>query len=123
MKIGELAARSGVSIDTVRFYERRGVLPAPERLASGYRTYSESTVERLRFARRLQELGFTLDEIIDALAAHDAGEATCEPERWRLYAVLERIDGRIAELRGLRKEVRHVLARCEGGHCLFTAAP
>jgi DNA-binding transcriptional MerR regulator len=120
MKIGELAERSGVSIDTVRFYERRGVLPAPERTESGYRTYTPATVERLRFARRLQHLGFTLDEIIDALAAHDAGSATCESERWRLDAVQERIDGRIADLRSLRKEINRVLARCDRGDCVFS---
>jgi DNA-binding transcriptional MerR regulator len=123
MKIGELAACSGVSIDTVRFYERRGVLPTPQRTASGYRTYTPATVDRLRFARRLQELGFTLDEIIDALAAHDAGSATCASERWRLETVLGRIDTRIAELRGLQKEVRGVLAGCDRGHCLFVSAP
>ena len=61
MKIGEVAAGAGVSIDTVRFYERRGVLPEPERTASGYRTYTDASVERLRLARRLQSLGFTLD--------------------------------------------------------------
>jgi DNA-binding transcriptional MerR regulator len=122
MKIGELAERSGVSIDTVRFYERRGVLPTPARTASGYRTYTPATVDRLRFARRLQELDFTLDEIIDALAAHDAGTATCDSERWRLEAVLDRIDARIAELRGLRKEVRGVLAGCDGGHCALVTA-
>lgn len=120
MKIGELAERAGVSIDTVRFYERRGVLPAPERTASGYRIYTPATVERLRFARRLQELGFTLDEIIDALAAHDAGTATCGSERWRLDAVLERIDARIGELRQLRKEVRQVLTGCDRGDCVFS---
>ena len=122
MKIGELAERSGVSIDTVRFYERRGVLPTPARTASGYRTYTPATVDRLRVARRLQELDFTLDEIIDALAAHDAGTATCDSERWRLEAVLDRIDARIAELRGLRKEVRGVLAGCDAGHCALVTA-
>lgn len=122
MKIGELAARAGVSIDTVRFYERRGVLPTPERTESGYRQYSPATVDRLRFARRLQQLGFTLDEIIDALAAHDAGSATCESERWRLDAVLERIDARIAELRRLRKEVRRGMDGCDDGRCVFSNA-
>jgi DNA-binding transcriptional MerR regulator len=121
MKIGELADRSGVSIDTVRFYERRGVLPSPERTASGYRTYTPTTVERLRFARRLQQLGFTLDEVIDALAAHDAGSATCESERWRLDSVLERTDARIAELLALRKEVRRVMAGCDRGRCAFSS--
>jgi DNA-binding transcriptional MerR regulator len=122
MKIGELAAASGVSIDTVRFYERRGVLPTPERTESGYRTYTSATVDRLRFARRLQELGFTLDEVIDALATHDTGTATCESERWRLEAVLERIDGRISELRRLRTEVRRVMGCCETGACVFSDA-
>src|SRR5688572_8792507 len=99
MKIGEVARRAGVSVDTVRFYERRGVLPSAERRPSGYRMFSESTVERIRMARDLQDLGFTLDEIIDALQAHDDGGATCESERWRLEAVVDRLDARIADLR------------------------
>ena len=91
MKIGEVAAEADVSVDTVRFYERRGVLPAPLRRPSGYRDYGPSTVERIRMARALQHLGFTLDEVIDALQAHDAGTATCESELWRLEAAIDRI--------------------------------
>jgi DNA-binding transcriptional MerR regulator len=120
MKIGELASEADVSIDTVRFYERRGVLPPPERTPSGYRVYPPSTVERLRLARRLQQLGFTLDEVIDALAAHDAGTATCASERWRLDTVLARIEDRIAELQALRHEVRDVMAACDAGDCVLT---
>jgi DNA-binding transcriptional MerR regulator len=67
MKIGEMARRAGVTIDTVRFYERRGVLPPPDRLPSGYRVYETAAVERVRFARELKGLGFTLDEVVDAL--------------------------------------------------------
>src|SRR6266487_5982261 len=89
MKIGQVAREAGVSIDTVRFYERRGVLPAPERRPSGYRMFTETAVPRIRMARSLQSLGFTLDEVIDALRAHDAGGATCDSERWRLEAVVE----------------------------------
>ena len=121
MKIGELAERSGVSIDTVRFYERRGVLPPAPRTASGYRTYTAATVERLRLARRLQQLGFTLDEVIDALAAHDAGSATCASERWRLDAVLARIDERVEGLLALRRQVGAVRQACDQGDCLFTS--
>jgi DNA-binding transcriptional MerR regulator len=117
MKIGEVAASAGVSIDTVRFYERRGVLPAPERTASGYRTYTDASVERLRLARRLQSLGFTLDEVIDALHAHDEGAATCASERWRLDAVLARIDSQIKDLQDLRRAVRKVEAGCDRGDC------
>ncbi len=119
MKIGQVATEAGVSVDTVRFYERRGVLPAPERMASGYRTYTDATVERIRFARRLQALGFSLDEVIDALHATDSGDATCASERWRLEAVLERIGAKITELRVVRGEVRTVLAACDEGACVF----
>jgi DNA-binding transcriptional MerR regulator len=119
MKIGQVADGAGVSVDTVRFYERRGVLPAPERAPSGYRTYTTATIERIRLARRLQALGLTLDEVIDALHATDRGDASCESERWRLEAVLERIDTKMDELRAARSEVRKVLAACEQGCCVF----
>lgn len=73
MKIGQVAHDAGVSVDTVRFYERRGVLPAPQRSASGRRVYTTATVRRIRLAKTLQHLGFTLAEVIDALHAHDSG--------------------------------------------------
>lgn len=119
MKIGQVAAQAEVSVDTVRFYERRGVLPEPQRLASGYRTYTPATVERIRLARRLQGLGLTLDEVVEALHATDSGSATCESERWRLETVLERIDVKIAELRTVRREVTMVMGACDRGECVF----
>lgn len=119
MKIGQVAEQAGVSVDTVRFYERRGVLPAPERLPSGYRTYTSATVERIRLARRLQALGLTLDEVVDALHVSDRGDATCASQRWRLEAVLERIDTKIAELRTVRREVTKVMGACDRGACVF----
>ncbi len=122
MKIGQVAQQAGVSVDAVRFYERRGVLPTPERMASGYRTYTTTTVERIRLARRLQQLGFTLDEVIDALHANDRQDGSCKSERWRLEAVLARIDTKIAELRAARREVRMVMAACDKGACVFDAS-
>jgi len=119
MKIGQVADLAEVSIDTVRFYERRGVLPAPERTASGYRTYTAATVERIRLARRLQQLGLTLDEVIDALHATDHGDITCTSERWRLEAVLDRIDTKIAELQATRRHVQEVITACDSGNCAF----
>jgi DNA-binding transcriptional MerR regulator len=121
VKIGEVARQAGVSVDTVRYYERRGVLPVPRRQPSGYRSYDGGIVERLRLARVLQGLGLTLDEIIDALRAHDRGDATCESERWRLTTVLDRIDAKMAELEGVRGEVDRVLAGCDGGDCVFSS--
>jgi DNA-binding transcriptional MerR regulator len=119
MRIGEVATRAGVTVDTVRFYERVGVLPAPARRESGYRDFPPSTVERIRLTRELQAIGFTLAEAVDALAAHDAGGATCESERWRLAAVLTRVDARLAELEALRARIVDAQDACAAGRCLF----
>ena len=121
MKIGEIASEAGVSVDTVRFYERVGVLPAPARTASGYREYEPGTVERIRLTRELQAIGFTLNDAVDALAAHDAGGATCESERWRLEAVLDRVDAKLAELTALRGRIIQAQDACASGHCMFTS--
>jgi DNA-binding transcriptional MerR regulator len=121
MKIGEVAGEAGVTVDTVRFYERVGVLPPPARTASGYRDYTPGTVERIQLTRELQAIGFTLAEAVDALAAHDAGGATCESERWRLEAVLGRVDARIAELTALRGRIVQAQNACAAGHCMFTS--
>jgi DNA-binding transcriptional MerR regulator len=123
VKIGQVADLAEVSIDTVRFYERRGVLPPPERTASGYRTYTPATVERIRLARRLQQLGLTLDEVIAALHATDHCEVSCASERWRLEAVLNRIDTKIAELKATRRHVEDVITACDNGTCVFTTQP
>jgi DNA-binding transcriptional MerR regulator len=117
VKIGQVAAESGVSIDTIRFYERRGVLPAASRTPAGYRVYGGSAVERIRLARRLQGLGLTLDEIASALHERDEGHGSCETQRWRLEVALDRIETRIAELGRLRGDVRAALAACEAGTC------
>ena len=114
MRIGEIANRSGVTVDTVRFYERLGVLPKAARESSGYRDYSPETVERIRLTREFQAIGLTLNEVIDALAAHDAGGATCESERWRLDAVLERVDAKLAELGDLRGRIVDTQEACAG---------
>ena len=117
MRIGEIANRSGVTVDTVRFYERLGVLPSPDREASGYRDYAPETVERIQLTRELQAIGFTLNDVIGALAAHDAGGATCESERWRLDAVLGRVDAKLAELTALRGRIVEAREACAGGRC------
>jgi DNA-binding transcriptional MerR regulator len=120
VKIGQVAQQAGVSVDTVRFYERRGVLPAAQRRPSGYRMFGESAVERIRMAKALQDMGFTLDEVIDALHAHDAGGATCDSERWRLEAVVDRIDAKIADLNRARRHTLDILEDCRAGQCRLT---
>src|SRR4051812_9266973 len=123
MKIGEVADQAGVSVDTVRFYERVGVLPPAARTASGYRDYEPDTVERIRLTRELQAIGFTLGDAVGALAAHDAGGATCESERWRLDAVLQRVDAKLAELTELRGRILAAQRACANGNCLFRDNP
>jgi len=121
MKIGEIAGRAGVTVDTVRFYERVGVLPAPARTASGYRDYQPDTIERIQLTRELQAIGFTLNDAVGALAAHDAGGATCESERWRLDAVLARVDAKLAELTALRRRIVQTQEACDSGSCILSS--
>ena len=121
MRIGDIAKRAGVTVDTVRFYERVGVLPAPARTESGYRDYEPETVERIQLTRELQGIGFALSDAVGALAAHDAGGATCESERWRLQAALDRVDARLAELTALRGRIVDARQACADGRCMFTS--
>ena len=120
MKIGEIAHQAGVTVDTVRFYERVGVLPPPARTESGYRDYEPDTVERIQLTRELQRIGFTLTDAVDALAAHDAGGATCESEQWRLQAVLDRVEAKLAELDALRGRIVQAQEACADGRCMFS---
>src|SRR5689334_294289 len=83
LSIGAVARAAAVSVDTVRYYERRGLLPRPPRGASGYRAYEPPTIDRIRFAKHLQGLGFTLDEVVALLRDVDRGSATCAEERPR----------------------------------------
>ena len=79
-----------------------------------------SIIERIQLTRELQAIGFSLDEVVNALAAHDAGGATCESERWRLEAVQERVDARIAELQALRGRIVEAQQACAAGKCMFS---
>jgi len=117
LQIGQLARRASVSVDTIRFYERRGILPRPQRRPSGYRVYRSADVDRIRMTKALQKLGFTLDEVIRALAAADAGTATCAGERWRLETVIQRVDTKIDELVRLRSAVVQAFESCRAGAC------
>ena len=117
LTIGAVARAAGVSVDTVRFYERRRLLPLPARRASGYRQYGAATIDRIRFAKQLQALGFTLDEVVGVLQDVDRGIASCAEERPRFATVLSRVDAKIAALVALRRDLRVTLRRCETGRC------
>ena len=120
LKIGTVARLAEVSVDAVRYYERRGLLPPPQRRESGYRVFSETTVDRIRFVKQLQTLGFSLDDVGAVLTMLDDRTATCANQQPRMEAVLHRIDGEIAELRATRKRIARVLEQCQNGGCRWT---
>lgn len=123
-KIGVVAGRAGVSVDTVRYYERRGLVTPAHRAGSGYRYYRPDAVDRILLARRLQALGMTLDEVAQALQAHDIHGGTCASQRWRLQAVRERIAAQLAELGAVLHDVDATIANCANGNCgLPTSQP
>src|SRR5205823_4578250 len=99
MRIGELSAETSVSIQTLRYYERRGLLPAPHRRPSGFRVYDADTTRRVRFIRRAQDLGFTLQEIGSLLVFWGHRPKACDAVEQRARDTLERIDLKIADLK------------------------
>ncbi len=112
MRIGEVAARAGVNAQTLRYYERRGILRKPDRRASGYREYGPETVRVVRFVKRAQELGFTLEEIEDLLRLRGDRRASCADVRSRTKAKLRDIEGRIESLRAMAGALETLLKTC-----------
>lgn len=110
---GRLARRAGVGIDTVRFYERRGLLPAPARTPAGYRVYGASAVERIRFIRRAKSLGFSLDEIATLLDLQDKGGRKSAVKALAQRKISE-IETRIDDLSRMRDVLRTLESDCSG---------
>lgn len=114
LKIGELARAADVGVETIRYYERRGLLAQPPRRTSGYRQYPPRAVRRVRFIRRAQALGFTLKEIEDLLALRVDDDRSCADVRALARAKLEDIERRVAELRQMGRALERVARRCRG---------
>lgn len=114
MKIGELAKRCGVNIDTIRYYERQGLLPLPDRLASGYRRYQASDIKRLRFVRRAKALGFALEEIKELLALSDHRDDDMGGLKAAATAKLADVETRLAELTRIRDGLHTLVEACPG---------
>jgi len=114
MTIGKLAAAEGVGVETVRFYQRRGLLSQPERRAAGYREYSEADRERLVFIRRARELGFTLSEISELLGPD--GQQSVTAIAIAAQAKLAAIDQQVRELMRQRCRLRQLVRVCEHGN-------
>ncbi len=113
LRVSQLAERAGVGIDTVRYYERAGLIPEPPRRPSGYREYPAQAVERLRFIRRAKALGFTLDEIAGLLALSDQ-RADAQDVRQLAVERLEQIETKLRELQRMRDGLRQLVDACRG---------
>lgn len=114
LTIGQLASDGGVGVETVRFYERKGLLAEPERRPSGYRKYDEEVVHRLRFIRRAKDLGFTLNEIKDLLSLRLDPTTTCADVKRRAEEKIADIKARIRTLQRMNRALVKVTKACNG---------
>ncbi len=114
LTIGALSKRTGCHIETIRYYERIGLLPAPPRSVGGYRLYGREHLKRLTFIRRSRELGFTLDEVRGLLALVEGGY-TCAEVKAVTLGHLSEVRRKMADLRKLERVLREMAAQCDGG--------
>ena len=114
LKIGDVAERGGVNLQTIRYYEREGLLPEPPRLASGYRLFPEAAVRRVRFIKRAQALGFSLAEIRGLLSLRENADAGAQDMRERARAKVAEIEEKIRTLRAMKKALNALAESCPG---------
>ena len=114
LQTAEVARRAGVNVETLRFYERKGILPQPPRRASGYREYPPETVDRVRFIKRAQELGFSLREISEMLSLREVAHAKSGPVRRLAEAKVKEIEHKIRDLEAMKQSLTDLLCACDG---------
>lgn len=122
LKIGEVSKLSGVSIDTIRFYEKERLITPPGRRESGYREFGADTVERLRFICRAKELGFSLQEISDLLGMKERSSNQCKDVRRHADRKVAEIDQKIKDLQKMKRAIRKIAEHCGDGVSI-TACP
>ncbi|MBN8945094.1 MAG: MerR family DNA-binding protein [Rhizobiales bacterium] len=114
LTIGKAARAAGVNVETIRFYERRGLIPQPRKPQDGYRLYAPDTVERVRFIRKAQEIGFSLREVEELLSLRAHPESDCAEVRERAAMKIAEVNSKIAELERVRAALEQVVANCPG---------
>ncbi len=112
--IGQVARLSGVGVETVRFYEREGLVEEPARRASGYRQYTQEAVAQIRFIKRAQQLGFSLKEIQELLTLRVDRQTSCEQVKERAAAKLAEVEQKMVQLQRMHQALREIAALCEG---------
>jgi Cd(II)/Pb(II)-responsive transcriptional regulator len=118
LKIGELSKRTGCQVETIRFYEQEGLLPAPARSESNYRLYGDAHIERLEFIRHCRSLDMALDEVRTLLRLRDAPEESCNEVNLVLDGHIEQIGQRIADLKALQTQLVALRSQCESGRAV-----
>ncbi|MGY4828559.1 Hg(II)-responsive transcriptional regulator [Sphaerotilaceae bacterium SBD11-9] len=113
LTIGRLAAEAGVNVETIRYYQRRGLMSEPAKPMNGQRRYADDAVKRVRFIKRAQVLGFTLEEIASLLELDEAH--ACAETRDLAAHKLEVIDSKLADLKAMRKALTSLLRECDTG--------
>jgi MerR family mercuric resistance operon transcriptional regulator len=113
LTIGRLADEAGVNVETIRYYQRRGLMAEPDRPSQGHRRYGGEAVRRVRFIKRAQVLGFTLEEIASLLALDEA--RACAETRVLAAHKLQVIEAKLADLRAMRKALAALMRQCESG--------
>lgn len=113
VSIGKAAKLANVGVETIRYYEREGIIPKPPKHPGSVRAYPVDTVKRLRFIKRAQDLGFTLQEIVDLLAVRAKGKGTCSSVKSRADEKIAQIETKVADLRKIQKALAEVRDCCE----------
>ncbi len=114
LNIGEIAKRTGVTVETVRFYEKKGLIVTPERSGSGYRQYPADTVKRVRFIQHAKEVGFTLNDIGELLALRREPGTSCADIKLRATQKIEEVDQKIQDLNRIRDALGRLIMKCSG---------
>jgi len=112
MTIGKVAIKAEVNVMTVRYYERRGLIPSPPRLSSGYRQYPPETVRRIGFIKHAQELGFTLKEIQELLSLRVKDDDSCEKVKLKAEIKIDEIERKINNLKNIKKALYKLTVSC-----------
>ena len=115
MSRGQLANQAGVNSETIRYYEKIGLMPNPARSAAGHRMYDQSHLKRLSFIRRSRELGFSLQEIHELLQLVDGGDYTCAEVRDRTVVHLDDVSRKIRDLQKMQRTLKSMTSKCDGG--------
>lgn len=118
LTIGQVAKAAHVNVETIRYYEREGLIPSPPRTSAGYRQYTEDAIRRVRFMKRAQRLGFTLDEVGVLLRLRVRRGSACDDVAAEATKAMERIDGKIDELKRMREALATLVESCHDRRAL-----